>query len=88
MPKSKPLIDADGEVREITRRDLKRIRPARKVVSPALMAAAKRRRGRQKAPTKRQVSIRLSREVLAFFRRGGRGWQTRIDATLRKAAGL
>ncbi|MBM3557224.1 MAG: BrnA antitoxin family protein, partial [Alphaproteobacteria bacterium] len=41
------------------------------------MAAAKRRRGRQKAPTKRQVSIRLSREVLAFFRRGGRGWQTR-----------
>ncbi len=37
---------------------------------------------------KEQVSLRLDREVLAFFRAQGAGWQTRMNATLRKAAGL
>ena len=42
------------------------------------------RRGRppSKAP-KEAVSIRLSPDVLAHFRAGGPGWQTRIDAALR-----
>lgn len=42
-------------------------------------------RGPQKAPTKKQVSLRLSPEVLAHFRATGRGWQTRIDEMLKKA---
>lgn len=29
------------------------------------------------------VTIKLDREVLAFFRKGGRGYQTRINAVLR-----
>ncbi len=43
------------------------------------------RRGRppSKAP-KEAVSIRLSQDVLAHFRAGGPGWQTRIDAALRE----
>lgn len=43
------------------------------------------RRGRPpaKAP-KEAVSIRLSPDVLEYFRAGGRGWQTRIDAALRE----
>jgi len=42
------------------------------------------RRGRppSKAP-KEAVSIRLSPDVLEYFRAEGKGWQTRIDATLR-----
>lgn len=29
------------------------------------------------------LNMRIDRDVLAFFRRGGRGYQTRIDAVLR-----
>lgn len=43
------------------------------------------KRGPQKAPTKRLVSIRLSPEVIDHFKSTGRGWQTRIDSTLREA---
>jgi uncharacterized protein (DUF4415 family) len=42
-------------------------------------------RGPQKSPTKKQVTLRLSPEVLAHFKAKGRGWQTRIDETLKKA---
>jgi len=41
-------------------------------------------RGLQKAPTKEMISIRLSREVLDYFRSTGEGWQGRIDETLRR----
>jgi uncharacterized protein (DUF4415 family) len=43
------------------------------------------KRGPQKAPTKKLVSLRLSPEVIDHFKAGGRGWQTRIDSTLREA---
>jgi uncharacterized protein (DUF4415 family) len=36
------------------------------------------------AETKETVSIRLSREVLAYFRGTGSEWQTRIDDVLRE----
>lgn len=42
-------------------------------------------RGPQKSPTKEMISIRLSREVLDYFRSTGEGWQTRMDDTLKKA---
>ncbi len=42
------------------------------------------RRGRPRiAAPKQAVSIRLSPDVLAHFRAGGRGWQSRIDEALR-----
>jgi len=87
----KPLIGPDGEVRELTKADIARMRPAIKVV-PEVVEAYRRARGRPpKAVTKRQVTLRLSPQVLAFFRKQGRGWQTKIDAVLsryvkRKAA--
>lgn len=37
---------------------------------------------------KEAVSIRLDREVLEHFQKDGPGWQDRISAALRKAAGL
>jgi uncharacterized protein (DUF4415 family) len=49
----------------------------------------RRRPGRPLAEaTKTPVSIRLSSDVLDYFRSTGPGWQSRIDETLRKAAGL
>jgi uncharacterized protein (DUF4415 family) len=35
---------------------------------------------------KEAVKLRLDHDVLAAYRRTGRGWQTRINADLRKAA--
>lgn len=50
---------------------------------------AKVQRGRPKAPVaKVSTTIRLDPDVLAAFRAGGAGWQSRINAALRKAAGL
>ncbi len=60
-------------------------------VSPEALEAAlaeRRRRGPQKAPTKQQVTMRLDSDVVAHFRDGGPGWQSRLNAALRGAAGL
>ena len=42
----------------------------------------------KKAAPKQAVNIRLDPDVLAHFRATGRGWQSRINAVLRKSAGL
>ena len=48
-----------------------------------------RRGGRPKKDSpKEAVSIRLDADVVAHFREEGPGWQSRINAALRKAAGL
>jgi uncharacterized protein (DUF4415 family) len=46
--------------------------------------------GRPVAPpgVKEQVTLRLDQDVLAHFQEDGPGWQDRINAALRKAAGL
>lgn len=36
---------------------------------------------------KEMVSLRIDRDVLDFFQQDGPGWQERINAALRKAAG-
>jgi uncharacterized protein (DUF4415 family) len=47
------------------------------------------RRGRPASPVRKEpTSIRLDPDVLAYYRRGGPGWQSRINETLRKAAKL
>ncbi|TAN49419.1 MAG: hypothetical protein EPN26_11335 [Rhodospirillales bacterium] len=59
--------------------------------SIAKAMTAKRRRGQrgpQKSPIKQSVNIRLSQAVLEHFKKGGPGWQTRIDNALKKAAGV
>jgi uncharacterized protein (DUF4415 family) len=40
------------------------------------------KRGPQKTPTKKLVSLRLSPEVVEYFKATGPGWQTRIDSAL------
>lgn len=43
-----------------------------------------RRRGRPAGSDKESTTIRFDRDVLAAFRAGGPGWQTRINAALRE----
>lgn len=47
-------------------------------------AAARRRRGRQAGGEKESTTIRLDRDILETFRAAGPGWQTSINAVLRK----
>lgn len=49
------------------------------------LPAIRRFRGKQKAPTKELVSLRLDRDVVAAYRSTGRGWQSRINDTLARA---
>ena len=37
---------------------------------------------------KKQITIRLSPDVIDAYKKSGAGWQARIDADLRKARGL
>lgn len=47
------------------------------------------RRGRPRSDNpKETISLRLDRDLIARLRESGPGWQTRINDTLRKAAGL
>ncbi len=82
MSKSKPLIDAEGEVRALTAADMKRLRPITEVLPKSLLAKLKSR-GPQREPTKERISVRLSPEVVQPFRATGDGWQTRVDAALK-----
>jgi len=52
-----------------------------------LVRAARPGRPKKESP-KEAINIRLDPEVLEHFRATGRGWQSRINAVLRKAAGL
>jgi len=48
-------------------------------------AVSLRRVGRPLAAvTKERITIRLSRDVTDYFRRSGRGWQTRMDEVLQE----
>lgn len=71
----------------LTDEQLAQFRPA-KEVAPELLAMIRRFRGPQRAPTKRLISLRLDPDVIDHFRARGKGWQARINATLRKAAGI
>jgi len=46
------------------------------------VVAVRRTRGPNRHPTKEQVAVRYSPEVLAYFRATGPGWQTRMDEAL------
>ena len=77
-------IAADPDTEELDDAWFARARPA-SVVDPGLLERVRRGRGRQTAPTKEQVTIRLDADITAHFRAGGPGWQTRLNDALRRA---
>lgn len=79
----------DDENPELTDEWFARARPAAEVLREQFGAEfaarlLKPKRGRPpKAARKRAINIRLSPEVLEFFRATGPGWQTRVDEVLK-----
>ncbi len=58
-----------------------------KIVRPAQGTLTRPGRPTLEHP-KLQVSLRLDPDVVARFRASGKGWQSRINAELRKALGI
>jgi uncharacterized protein (DUF4415 family) len=84
MANRKPLIDNDGEVREITAEDVADFKPFSALPEAEQKVLLRlRRRGPQKEPRKVPISIRLSPEVAEGLRATGSGWQNRADEVLR-----
>ena len=84
MANRKPLIDHDGEVREIAAEDIAAFKPFSALPEAEQKMLLKlRRRGPQKTPKKVPISIRLSPDVAAGLRATGNGWQGRADEVLR-----
>lgn len=52
-------------------------------ISPEQFARAVVREGLEERQPKTQLTLRLDRDVLEWFRRQGRGYQTRINSLLR-----
>ncbi len=108
MPKLRPLTNAEGDVRELTAGDFKRMRPfsglpkaEQKMLlglknapivheTDAQWEARKRKLNANGNPIGRPpkeepkvpVTMRLDVDVVKFFRAGGEGWQTRLNAFL------
>ena len=60
-----------------------RLRP----VNGKTLAVVRRGRGRPASETpKAQVTLRIDQDTLEHFKAAGAGWQSRINAALRKAA--
>ena len=78
----------DAENPEWTAEDFRQARRAGDVLPADVFrdAPTRRARGPQRAPTKQLVSLRISQETIAAYRKTGRGWQSRIDEDLAKSA--
>lgn len=87
--RKKPLTSKAGEVRELGTADIRAMKSATAVLPADLLDLIPKRkpgqRGRQKAPTKQQITVRLDRDVVERFRATGRGWQSRINQALKRA---
>jgi uncharacterized protein (DUF4415 family) len=84
MANRKPLIDENGEVREIAAEDVALFKPFSALPETEQKMLLKlRKRGPQKTPKKVPISIRLSPDVAEGLRATGSGWQGRADEALR-----
>jgi uncharacterized protein (DUF4415 family) len=75
----------DEDNMPLTDKEIAQFRPTREVLAE-LGIPMPRTRGRPPAEApKRQVTLRLDADVVEHFKRGGKGWQTRINDTLAEA---
>lgn len=81
----------DDDNPEWTEADFARARPISEFPELAAAFARAKARGRPagstKADAKVQIAIRVDPDVLAAFKAGGPGWQSRMNAALRAAMG-
>ena len=77
-------IAADPDNPERTDADFKRAKPLAELAD-----GIRRSRGRPPAEkTKRQISLRIDSDVIERFKAAGPGWQSRVNAALRKVVGI
>ena len=90
MAESHPAFDFDpDEAPELTPERAARLRPGHDVLPEYILAQLPRSPGRPRKPSpKIQVTLRLDAEVIDFYKAGGPGWQSRMNAALRKGAGF
>ena len=77
-------IAADPDAWELAEDDFVRMDAVSKT-APHIVERVVRHRGTQKKPTKERITIRLDADIAAHFRATGKGWQTRLNAILRRA---
>jgi len=76
-----PVTDIDNPT--WTAEDFARARPGREVLSPEILSAFGKPRGRPKAAEpKEPVTLRFSRGVAEHLRASGPGWQTRVNTAI------
>lgn len=81
----------DEESPEWTEHDFTRARPAAEIPELARILRRHGRLGRPPLPEearKRRVTLYLDADVVERLKAGGRGWQTRANAALRRVLGL
>ena len=85
-PDDAPFDDPDNP--EWTQETFARARAQEHLLPRDVLAlapeVAARVRGRQRPPTKAQVTLRLDRDVLDHFRATGPGWQSRVNTALKE----
>lgn len=69
---------------EFTEEEMAKAKPFVEVF-PELATSVKRTRGKQRAPTKQLISLRLDRTVIDAFKASGPGWQRRMNEALKSA---
>lgn len=87
--KNKPLANKSGRVKSLTQKDIKAMRSTKDVLPKKLWETISKRkrgeRGPQVKPKKIAICLRLSPEVVDHYKATGRGWQGRIDASLKRS---
>ena len=79
-PDDAPILTAEIAARA-------EIREGGKVIRPATGTLTRRGRPPLGDAAKKQVTLRLDSDVVAAFRAGGAGWQSRMNEVLRRAVG-
>ena len=81
-------IASDADASEATDAELSQAKSFAEVF-PDMMESIRRGRGRPAiANPRKQISLRLDGDVIEKFKSTGKGWQSRVNDALRKAAGL
>lgn len=85
MSKAKKSIDPDNPI--WTKRDFDRALNVEGLQLSEVATALRKARGPQRAPKKVAISIRLEPKIVSHFKKGGAGWQQRMEAALLKVVG-
>ena len=81
--------DAVSDNPPLTEKEMKQARPFKDAFPEIAEKMARAIRGRPKAEqTKTPVTIRLDPDIVDHYKATGKGWQSRMNDDLRKAAGL